>query len=275
MKKYVESIYTILIWFSGLIALCILLLILGHIFVRGIGSITPEFIFGFPSQMGKEGGVFPVIVATFYLTILAVIIATPLGVGTAVYLTQYAKSNLFARVIMFVTESLAGVPSIIFGLFGFAFFVVFLKLGWSVLSGALTLAIMILPTIIRTSQHSIDIVPREYRDGSLALGASRYQTIMRIIIPSALPGIMVGVILGIGRAIGETAAVMYTAGGALRLPITPLEPARNLSYHLYLLAAEVGAVDKAYSSALVLVIMILIINSVVNWIEGRLVIKER
>lgn len=225
--------------------------------------------------MGKEGGVFPVIVATFYLTILAVIIATPLGVGTAVYLTQYAKSNLFARVIMFVTESLAGVPSIIFGLFGFAFFVVFLKLGWSVLSGALTLAIMILPTIIRTSQHSIDIVPREYRDGSLALGASRYQTIMRIIIPSALPGIMVGVILGIGRAIGETAAVMYTAGGALRLPITPLEPARNLSYHLYLLAAEVGAVDKAYSSALVLVIMILIINSVVNWIEGRLVIKER
>lgn len=275
MRKYLESGYTFLIWLSGLTALAFLLLILGHIFIRGLSSVTPAFLLGFPSKMGKEGGVFPTIVATLYMTFLAVAIATPLGVGTAIYLTQYAKSNRFVRVITFVTESLSGVPSIIFGLFGFAFFVVFLKLGWSVLSGSLTLAIMILPTIIRTSQHSIEIVPVVYRDGSLALGASHYQTILRVLLPSALPGILIGVILGIGRAIGETAAVMYTAGGSLRLPITPFEPARNLSYHLYLVATEVGALDKAYASAVVLVVMILVINGLANWLVDRLKAKER
>lgn len=275
MRKYLENLYTFLIWLSGLTALAILALILGHVLARGLASVTPEFLLGFPTKMGKEGGVFPIIVATFYITLLAVAIATPLGVGTAVYLTQYARGKRFVRVITFVTESLAGVPSIIFGLFGFAFFVVFLNLGWSVLSGSLTLAIMILPTIIRTSQHSIQIVPRVYRDGSLALGASHYQTILRVILPSALPGILIGVILGTGRAIGETAAVMYTAGGALRLPITPFEPARNLSYHLYLVATEVGALNKAYASAVVLIVMILVINTLANWLVNRLKAKER
>lgn len=274
-RKVLESFYTLVIWLAGLLVLVILISILGHIFIRGASSVNLGFLFNSPQAMGKKGGILPTIIATFYLTFLAVAIATPIGVGTSIYLTQYAKAPRFKRIVTYSTECLAGVPSIIFGLFGLAFFVVFLRLGWSVLSGALTLAIMALPTIIRTSQQAIETVPLGYRDGSLALGANRYQTILRVILPSALPGILTGIILSIGRAIGETAAVMYTAGGALRLPISPFDPARNLSYHLYLLATEVGAMDKAYGAAVVLVIMILIINLATQFFLGRFKAKVR
>lgn len=268
-RNKLEYLYTFTVWAIGVSALLVLLVILGDVLIKGVGEVSLSFLTEAPKEMGKEGGVFPAIVATIYMTVLAILVATPVGVGTAIYLTQYAKPGRFTRVITYSTECLAAVPSIIFGLFGLAFFVVFLKMGLSVLAGGLTLSLMVLPTIIRTSQQAIDTVPESYREGSLALGGTRYQTILRVILPSALPGILTGVILSIGRAIGETAAIIYTAGGALGLPISPFDPARNLSYHLFLLATEVGAMGKAYGAAVVLVVIILALNFIATWLVNR------
>jgi phosphate transport system permease protein len=212
--------------------------------------------------MGRLGGIFPTIVGTLYLTVVALAIAAPFGVGAAIYLTEYAKRGRLTNVLRFGVESLAGVPSIIFGLFGFVAFVIFLGFGWSILSGGLTLALMILPTIIRTSEEAIKTVPRSYREGSLALGATQWQTIRKVVLPSALPGILTGLILGLGRAVGETAAVMLTAGSSLGMPVSIMDPVRTMSIHLYVLAVEGLSLEKAYATATVLIFVILLINLV-------------
>ncbi|MHB9092261.1 MAG: phosphate ABC transporter permease PstA, partial [Chloroflexota bacterium] len=212
---------------------------------------------------------------TVFLTVVAIAIAAPLGVGTAVYLTEYTRESRATQIIRFGTESLAGVPSIIFGLFGFAFFVIFLQLGWSILSGGLTLAAMILPTIIRTSEEAIRSVPGSYRQVSFALGASRWQTVVNVVLPAALPGIVTGVILSIGRSVGETAAVILTAGSSLRVPTSLFSPARTMSVHFYILAREGISLEMAYGTGALLIISVLGVNLAANWLINRFVKKVR
>ena len=255
--------------------MAILFIILFYVLEKGINAISWDFLTEMPKKRGRAGGILPTIVASLELMLLSSAIAAPIGVGTAVYLTEYTTKNKFTSFIRFAIESLAGVPSIIFGLFGFAFFVLYLDLGWSILSGSLTLAIMILPILIRTTEEALKTVPHGYREGSLALGANLWQTITRIVIPTALPGIITGIILGMGRAIGETAAVMLTAGSALRMPGSLLDSGRSMSLHLYLLASEGVAVDNAYGTAVVLIFFILIINLLTNFVISRLSLKWR
>lgn len=254
-----------LFWLSGLIIVGILVSIIGYVVVKGISSVNFEFLFQPPRHAGEEGGISTAIVGTLYLTLLALLLAVPIGVGAAVYLEEYAHSrSKFAYIVNLTAETLAGIPSIVFGLFGFVFLVIFLNLGWSLLSGGITLAIMILPTITRTAQEAILTLPREYRENSLALGASKWQTIKKVIIPFAMPGIVTGIILSIGRAVGETAALILTAGSSLGMPISVFDPARTMSVHLYMLAMEGISMERAFGTAFLIVILILIINYLAN-----------
>ena len=210
--------------------------------------------------MGRSGGILATIVSTLYLIVIALLFATPLGLGTAIYLTEYTREGPITRIIRFGTECLAGIPSIILGLFGFAIFVMAFGWGWSLLSGGLTLSVMLLPTIIRTSEESILAVPQEYREVSFSLGLGKWQTITRIVLPSALPGIATGIVLSIARSIGETAVIIFTAGSSLRFPKTIFESGRTLAVHFYILAREGISMPMAYGTAAVLIIVILVIN---------------
>lgn len=269
--KLEHSLITLGFWLSGLIILGILVGIIAYIFVKGISSVNLDFILQPPSRAGRAGGISTTIVGTVYLTLMSLIIAVPIGVGSAVYLEEYAHSrSRFARLVNLTAETLAGIPSIIYGLFGFVFFVAFLDLGWSIISGSLTLAIMILPTITRTAQEAVLTVAQEYRENSLALGASKWQTIRKVILPSALPGIVTGIILSIGRAVGETAAIILTAGSSLGMPISPLDPARTMSVHLYILAMEGISNERALGTALLIVVLIIVINYMANLSLKRL-----
>ena len=258
-----------------LITLAALFFIISYIASKGAHVITPEFLFGMPARMGKEGGILPTIVATIYITLLAVLIATPLGVGSAVYLTEYTRESFVTRIIRFGADALAGVPSIIFGLFGFILFVIRLRMGWSLAAGGLTLAFMILPTIIRTSEEAIRAVPHNLREVSYSLGGAKSQTIMRIVLPNALPGILTGVILGMGRSVADTAVVIFTAGSSLLMPRSLLDPARTMSVHFYILAREGISMERAYGTAFLLVITILIINVVAYVLMYRFMRKMK
>ncbi|HYH05058.1 MAG TPA: phosphate ABC transporter permease PstA [Bacillota bacterium] len=263
------------LWAAALIAFGCLIFILFFILKEGIPVLSWEFLTEFPEAMGREGGIFPTIVGSIYLTALAILIAGPVGVGTAVYLTEYTRDGRITRLIRFATETLAGIPSIIFGLFGFAFFVTFLGFGFSLLSGSLTLALMLLPTIIRTAEEAIKAVPGTYREGSLALGATQWVTILKVVIPAALPGIMTGLVLSVGRAVGETAAVWLTVGGSLRLPTSIMDSARPMTLHLYTLASEGLSLSRAYATASVLIISIWLINSAASLLMSRFALRLR
>lgn len=252
-------------WLTAFIIAGILIGIVGYILVKGFSSISLDFIIQAPSRAGKAGGISTTIISTLYLTLMSLLVAVPIGVGSAIYLEEYAHSNSrFAKLVNLTSETLAGIPSIIFGLFGFVFFVIYLGLGWSVLSGSLTLAIMVLPTITRTAQEAILAVSREYRENSLALGATKWQTTRKVILPSALPGIVTGIILAVGRAVGETAALILTAGSSLGMPVSPTDPARTMAVHLYTLAMEGISMDRAFGTAFVIVVLIIIINYLAN-----------
>jgi phosphate transport system permease protein len=255
--------------FTGF-TLLILIFIIVDISVKGLPQVTPAFLSQDPQDMGRSGGILAMIVATVYITLLAILIATPLGVGTAIYLTEYTREGWMTRIIRFGSECLAGVPSIILGLFGFVLFVMKLGLGWSVLSGALTLAIMVLPIIIRTSEEAIKAVPQDYRTACYSLGLSQWQTVTRIVLPSALPGITTGVMLSVGRSIGETAVLLFTAGAALRMPLSVFDSGRTMAVHFYILAREGISMPNAYGTAAVLVISILLINLVAYTLMQRL-----
>lgn len=252
------------------ITLAALIIIIGYILVNGLTHINLEFLTQEPRKMGKEGGIFSVIIGTLYVTGVGILIATPIGIAAAIYFTEYAKDGKGVSVIRFFTEILAGIPSIIFGLFGFAFFVIYLGMGWSVVSGGLTLAMMVLPTLIRATEESLKTVPMAYREGSLSLGATKWQTIVKVIIPCCKPGILTGLILGIGRAIGETAAVLLTVGGSLRVPTSLFDPTRTMSVHLYVLASEGLSREKTFATAALLIFIVLLINTAANLISGRL-----
>jgi len=250
----------LLLWASAATTVLILLYIIGTIAYRGIGVIDISFILDSPRMSGAEGGIFPAITGTLCLVAVAILTAGPVGVGAAVYLTEYAPDNAATHIITFGVECLAGIPSIVIGLFGYAFLVVYLGFGFSILSGGLALMFMILPWTVRASEEAIKTVPGGLKEGSLALGATKWQTIRQVVIPNALPGITTGVILGTGKAIGETAVIMYTAGSSLLLPESIFEPVRALPYHLYILASEGISDEMAYGSAAVLLGMVLTIN---------------
>lgn len=253
------------------LTLAILVLILGFILIKGLPNISLEFLTESPQMMGREGGILPIIVGTIYVTLVSIIIATPIGVAAAVYFSEYAKKGKLINTIRFFTEVLAGIPSIIFGLFGFSFFVVFLGMGWSVLSGGLTLSLMILPTLIRSTEESLKTVPMSYREGSLALGATKWQTVVKVTLPCCKSGVLTGLILGIGRAIGETAAVMLTIGGSMMMPSSIFDATRTMALHLYMLASEGLSEEKTYATAALLIIIVLIINWLANFIGSRMV----
>jgi len=253
------------IWLGACLVALMLVAMVAYVAVKGIGTISWGFVTQVPSRMGKEGGISSTIVSTVYLTLTALLISVPFGVGTAIYLTEYSsRRSRFTRLIEISAELLAGTPSIVFGLFGFVFFVLFLGLGWSVLSGGLTLSLMILPTIIRTAQEAVAAVPPEFRENSFALGATKWQTVSRMVLPAAMPGIITGIILGIGRCVGETAAVLLTAGSALGTPVLPTDPARSMAVHLYVLASEGISMERAFGTALLLVVLILMVNYAAN-----------
>jgi len=262
-----------ILWTFTAITVSILLFIILYILKKGLPVINYNFLMTNPIDMGKSGGIFSTIIGTITLTFGAILIATPLGVGTAIYLTEYTRENKFTRIVKFGTECLAGIPSIIFGLFGFILFVIKLQFGWSILSGSLTLSFMILPTIIRTSEEAIKSVPYIHREVSYSLGTTKWQTVTRVVLPSALPGIMTGIILSIGRSVGETAAVMFTAGSALRIPTSLFSSSRTMAVHFYILAREGISMPNAYGTAAVLVITILIINIVAYLLMNRFIKK--
>lgn len=264
--------YTILLMMT-VITVVILFFIILYVFKNGFGQLSIEFLTEKTHDMGKEGGILPSILGTLFVTAVAIIIATPLGVGSAVYLVEYTRGGLVRRVISFGADCLAGVPSIIFGLFGFIFFVITLGLGWSVLSGGLTLAVMIIPTIIRTTEEAIKAVPRSYREISYSLGGGKLDTILKVVLPTALPGILTGVILGIGRAVGETAAVIFTAGSSLGMPTSLFSSTRTLAVHFYILAREGISMPNAYGTATVLIIIILGVNFVAYRLMHRFIAR--
>jgi phosphate transport system permease protein len=219
--------------------------------------------------MGREGGIFSTIIGTMALTAVAICFGAPLGVGTAVFLREYTRESKISRIIRFGTDCLAGVPSIIFGLFGFVFFVIRLNMGWSILSGGLTLAAMILPTVISTAEESIRAIPPSYREVSYSLGGTKWQTITRVVLPNALPGIFTGILLSIGRSIGETAAVILTAGSSLVMPTSLFSPIRTMSVHFYILAREGISMKMAYGTGAALILLVLIINVLAQWLINR------
>lgn len=269
-KKWKSKGFFGIINFVAILTLLILIMILGFILIRGIPNISLEFLTDIPRQMGVEGGIYPVIIGTIYVTVVAILILTPIGVAAAIYFNEYAKKGKILSVIRFFTEVLAGIPSIIFGLFGFSFFVVFLGMGWSVLAGGMTLSMMILPTLIRSTEESLKTVPMSYREGSLSLGATKWQTVVKVILPCCRSGVLTGLILGIGRAIGETAAVMLTVGGSLLTPTGIFDSTRTMALHLYMMASEGLSDEKTYATAALLILIVLVINWLANVISSRM-----
>jgi phosphate transport system permease protein len=257
-----QGIMKALLWALTGFTLFILVFIIVTISIKGLPQVTASFLLKEPLDMGRSGGIFSTIVATAYVTILAILLASPLGVGSAIYLTEYTREGWITRIIRFGAECLAGVPSIILGLFGFVLFVMKLGFGWSILSGGLTLAVMVLPIIIRTSEEAIKAVPQEYRLVCYSLGLGKWQTITRIVLPSALPGISTGIMLSVGRSLGETAVLLFTAGAALRTPLSLFDSGRTMAVHFYILAREGISMPNAYGTAAVLMISILLINVV-------------
>lgn len=252
----------LMLWAMMAAALAVLVSILAFVLARGLPHVTWRFLSLPPADGGRGGGVFPIITGTLQVTLLGIACALPLGVGTAIYLVEYTREGRLTRAIRFGSECLAGVPSIIFGLFGFVLFVLTLGFGWSVLAGGLTLGLMTLPIIIRTSEEALKAVPAAYREVALTLGASKWQAIARVVLPAALPGILTGLILALGRAVGETAAVIFTAGSNLphRASSSLFDGTRTLSVHFYQLAREGISAHNAYASAAILVLAISIIN---------------
>ena len=244
-----------------------------YIVIKGAPAISWTFITGFPSDGMRAGGILPAIVGTFYLTLGTAVFSVPLGVGAAIYLSEYATENRWTRLIRIAIINLAGIPSVVYGLFGLGLFVLFLNFGTSILAGSLTLSIMTLPVIISTSEEALRAVPQAFRVVSISLGATRWQTIRRIVLPESLPGILTGVILGLERAAGETAPILFTVAAFFlpRLPHSPLDATMALPYHLFVISTQVPGmpIKIQYGTALVLLVFVLGMNLVATVIRSR------
>jgi phosphate transport system permease protein len=270
--------------FTGLFLATLLILVLvGCVVVvivqKGLPAITWQFLTDIPRHGMRAGGIFPAIIGTLYLVAGAIIFALPIGLLAAIYLSEYAKDSVLTRLIKLAIVNLAGVPSVVYGLFGLALFVVFFKFGVSILSGSLTLGIMILPLIITASREALESVPQSFREVSLSLGASKWQTIQHIVLPNAVPGILTGTILGVGRAAGETAPILFTVA-AFYLPQLPgsiFDQAMALPYHLYVISTQVPNVDEKirYGTAFVLLALVLTMNLVAIVIRYRFRLRKK
>jgi phosphate transport system permease protein len=244
-----------------------------YILVLGAPAINLEFITGFPREGMREGGILPAIVGTVYLTLGTAIFSVPLGIGAAIYLSEYAPDNRATQMIRIAIVNLAGIPSVVYGLFGLGLFVLFLDFGTSILAGSLTLSIMTLPVIISTAEEALRAVPQAFRTVSISVGGTKWQTIRRIVLPQALPGILTGVILGLERAAGETAPILFTVAAFFlpRLPNSPLDATMALPYHLYVISTQVPGmpIKIQYGTALVLLVFVLTMNLIATTIRSR------
>ena len=248
-------------------------LLIIYILIQGLPAISVEFISANPQDGMRAGGIWPAIVGTFYLTLGTAIFAVPLGVSAAIYLSEYAPDNRWTRAIRIAIINLAGIPSVVYGLFGLGLFVLFLGFGTSILAGSLTLSIMTLPVIISTTEEALRVVPQSFRIVSVSVGATKWQTIRRIVLPQALPGIITGVILGLERAAGETAPILFTVAAFFlpKLPNSPLDATMALPYHLFVISTQVPGmpIKIQYGTALVLLVFVLSMNIIATTIRSR------
>ena len=254
---------------AAYITTLVLLAIIAYVVINGLPHISLDFIFGWPQGVNAEGGIWPTIVSTIYVTALAMLICTPVAVLAAVYLAEYAKQGKVVDIIRYAADALASVPSIVMGLFGYALFVEAMGLGLSMVSAALALALLMLPIVMRTTEEAIRAVPRYIRWGAYGLGATKWQVVSKIVLPSAFGRIATGIVLAIGRAIGETAVVLYTMGQAINLPISPLDSGRPMTVHLYLLANDGINMNAAYGTALLLMAIILAFNLFARYLSRK------
>lgn len=278
-SKRAEKIAFFFLFLATLLIVVPVGMIIVIIIQKGLPAINWQFLSDIPRQGMRAGGIFPVIVGTVYLVLGAIAFALPIGLLAAIYLSEHARDNLLNRLIKLAIVNLAGVPSVVYGLFGLALFVVFFKFGASILSGSLTLGIMILPIIITTSREALESVPYSFREVSLSLGASKWQTIRHIVLPNAIPGILTGTILGLGRAAGETAPILFTVAAFYlpQLPKSIFDQAMALPYHLYVISTQVPNVDEKirYGTALVLLTLVLFMNLVAIIIRYRFRKKKK
>ncbi len=266
-----DVIATLAMWTVATVVTAMFCWMLGDIVWNGLGSISWSFLTTAPTSAGRAGGIAPIIVSTVLILAVCMAVALPVGVGAAVMLAEFSPANsLFGKLVRRSLDVLAGVPSIVFGLFGNAFFCVYLGMGFSILSGGLTLACMVLPILIRSTEEGFRSVPQDYRLGSAALGMSRTSSLFHLLLPAAAPGLIVGLVLGIGRAVAETAALIFTSGYVDRMPRSLLDSGRSLSIHIFDLSMNVAGGDhNAYASALVLIALLLVINTAASWTSDR------
>lgn len=262
-------VLVLMVCLAAVITMGALLFVIAYILVKGIPHLSPGL---FAWEYNSENvSLMPALINTVFMTVLALLAAVPAGIGAAVYLTEYAKrGNKLVGVVRIAAETLSGVPSIVYGLFGALFFVKALGLGLSLLSGALTMAIVILPLIMRTTEETLLAVPDSYREGSFGLGAGKLRTVFQVVLPSALPGILSGVILGVGRIVGESAALIFTAGTVAQAATGLLASARTLSVHMYVLSGEGLHIDETYATAVVLLVVVIAINALSNFVAKKL-----
>ncbi len=274
-KKHPGSfLLLLLVLASAVLTVGVLLYLIAYILIHGVPYLTPDLFA--PEYNSDNVSLVPALVNTIFMTALALLIAVPLGIGAAIYLAEYAKrGNRLVRLIRLMAETLQGIPSIIYGLFGMLFFVTALKIGYSLLAGAATLAIMVLPVIMRTTEEALLSVPDMYREGSFGLGAGKLRTVFRVVLPSAIPGILSGVILATGRIVGETAALIYTAGTAPQIAGSLFDSGRTLAVHMYSLSREGLHVDQSYATAVVLLVIVLLMNSLSSIIARKVASKNQ
>ena len=268
-RKWGSAILKFLVVFSAVLTITVLLLLIAYILVKGIPHLTPDlFAWEYTSE---NVSLTPALINTVIITVMALLIAVPLGIFSAVFLVEYAnRGNKFVHVIRITTETLSGIPSIVYGLFGMLFFVAYLKWRYSILAGAFTLSIMILPLIMRTTEEALKAVPDSYREGSFGLGAGKLRTVFRIVLPSAIPGILAGVILATGRIVGETAALIDTAGTVPEIAKNVMKSGRTLAVHMYKLSNEGLYINQAHATAVVLLILVVGINALSNFVAKKL-----
>jgi phosphate transport system permease protein len=277
-SKKQDRIATAVVWSLAMLGLSALGVIIVAILWRGLlTALNPKFIFGEPQAMKAGGGIWPMVVSSFYLAFLTIVIALPIGVGAAIYMAEFAKEGWITRAVRFGADSLSTVPSIVYGIFGMVLFVVYFGFGYSLIAGALTLTILNLPTVMRTSEEALKAVPDSYREASMGLGASRWYTVKKVILPCAVPGITTGAILTIGRIIGESAAIIYTVGIFVkRIPLSPLSPAAPMSANIWHMYTEGALIPDwlrvASGEAAFLLLVVLALNLVarlVSWLYKR------
>ena len=274
-KKHPGSfLLLLLVLASAVLTVGVLLYLIAYILIHGVPYLTPDLFA--PEYNSDNVSLVPALVNTIFMTALALLIAVPLGIGAAIYLAEYVKrGNRLVRLIRLMAETLQGIPSIIYGLFGMLFFVTALKIGYSLLAGAATLAIMVLPVVMRTTEEALLSVPDMYREGSFGLGAGKLRTVFRVVLPSAIPGILSGVILATGRIVGETAALIYTAGTAPQIAGSLFDSGRTLAVHMYSLSREGLHVDQSYATAVVLLVIVLLMNSLSSIIARKVASKNQ